>query len=133
MAFMHHEGPNEDVHRKRRAMLFVGISVLPFLQLKARALEGLGTKESELKKPEENHKAKEEIEVDAPPNPLLFLLNGLGIFSSGLLGALYALAQREKTATNAAIESAIPSEATLLFIWFAAPLPPHLCPFQEIT
>lgn len=45
---MHHEGPNEDVHRKRRAMLFVGISVLPFLQLKARALEGLGT--SKLKK-----------------------------------------------------------------------------------
>ena len=43
MASMHHEDPNHSVHLKRRAILFVGITVLPLLQLKARALEGLAT------------------------------------------------------------------------------------------
>lgn len=45
------------------------------------------------------------LQRDVPPNNVLSLLNGLGIFSSGVLGALYALAQREKTAQNAEIES----------------------------
>ncbi|KAK7816637.1 mar-binding filament-like protein 1-1 [Quercus suber] len=58
MASMHHEDPNHSVHLKRRAILFVGITVLPLLQLKARALEGLATEESELMKPEENQNAE---------------------------------------------------------------------------
>jgi len=33
------------------------------------------------------------------------LLNGIGIISSGLLGALYALAQKEKLAAVATIET----------------------------
>ena len=45
------------------------------------------------------------IQRDAPPNPFLALLNGLAVFGSGVFGALYALAQREKTASNAIIES----------------------------
>jgi hypothetical protein len=42
-ASMHHEDPNNNVHCKRRAILLVGISVLPLLQLRAGALEGTGT------------------------------------------------------------------------------------------
>lgn len=45
------------------------------------------------------------LQRDAPPNPFPSLLNGIGIISSGVLGAFYALGLREKTATNAAIES----------------------------
>ncbi|KAG2722969.1 hypothetical protein I3843_02G129300 [Carya illinoinensis] len=151
MASLQREDPNHGVRCKRRAILFVGLSILPLLQLTARALERVGTRklargrrqiiekaenrdfnlnESLLKKPEENQEAKQALQIhappnlsdatlnplqrDAPPNPLqrdvppnnvLSLLNGLGIFSSGVLGALYALAQREKTAQNAEIES----------------------------
>lgn len=45
------------------------------------------------------------LQRDAPPNPFLSLLNGLAVFGSGVFGALYALAHREKTATDAIIES----------------------------
>ncbi|XP_041002133.1 MAR-binding filament-like protein 1-1 isoform X3 [Juglans microcarpa x Juglans regia] len=132
MASLQREDPKDGVHCKRRAILFVGISILPLLQLTARALERVGANESGLKKQEENQEEKQALQIDAPPNPLqsaaalnplqrdappnplqrdvppnnvLSLLNGLGIFSSGVLGALYALAQREKTAQNAEIES----------------------------
>ncbi|XP_041002132.1 MAR-binding filament-like protein 1-1 isoform X2 [Juglans microcarpa x Juglans regia] len=153
MASLQREDPKDGVHCKRRAILFVGISILPLLQLTARALERVGARkaargrrqirekaenrdfnlnESGLKKQEENQEEKQALQIDAPPNPLqsaaalnplqrdappnplqrdvppnnvLSLLNGLGIFSSGVLGALYALAQREKTAQNAEIES----------------------------
>ncbi|KAF5466653.1 hypothetical protein F2P56_016560 [Juglans regia] len=104
MACLYHEDPNDGVHRKRRAILFVGISVLPLLQLTARAFEHLGAEERELKEPEENQEA-EALQRDAPPNPFLSLLNGIGIISSGVLGAFYALGLSEKTATNAAVES----------------------------
>ena len=50
MASMCHEGPNHSVHLKRRAILFVGITVLPLLQLKARALEGLATSKTKISK-----------------------------------------------------------------------------------
>ncbi|XWS16373.1 hypothetical protein CRYUN_Cryun34aG0081500 [Craigia yunnanensis] len=141
MASMTHEDPNEDVSRKRRAVLLVGISILPFLQLRAKALEGStlrrerqrksksreeGTKElpmevaseeSEVNKPEENQIAEselnkteenqklEEAQGDSPSNPFLSLLNGLGVFGAGVLGALYALVQKEKKATDETLES----------------------------
>lgn len=38
-------------------------------------------------------------------NPFLSLINGLGIFGSGVLGALSALAQKEKATTEATMES----------------------------
>ncbi|CAB4303175.1 unnamed protein product [Prunus armeniaca] len=149
MASLRQEDPNDAVSCKRRAIMLVGISVLPFLQLRANALEGLATRqsstheyfgirvshhamwlkstegatypsrkemipsgccssqqtgESELKNPEERKKA-EPSEINAPSNPVLSLLNGLGIFSSGILGALYGLAWAEKKATDATVES----------------------------
>jgi hypothetical protein len=44
-ACMGQEDPKDIVFSKKRAVLFLGISVLPFLQLRARALEGLVTSE----------------------------------------------------------------------------------------
>ncbi|GMP34813.1 hypothetical protein CsSME_00007531 [Camellia sinensis var. sinensis] len=55
-----------------------------------------------------NFCGQQTLHGDASPNPLLFLLNGLGIFSSGLLGALYAFAMKEKIANEAIIESSEP-------------------------
>ncbi|GFZ07996.1 MAR binding filament-like protein 1 [Actinidia rufa] len=45
------------------------------------------------------------LQGDASPNPSLSLLNGLGVFGSGVLGALYALARKEKIASEAMIDS----------------------------
>ncbi|KAK6284569.1 hypothetical protein POUND7_003521 [Theobroma cacao] len=150
MACLAHEDPNDDVSSKRRAVLLVGMSILPFLQLRAQALEGstlsrerqrkrkkdgeveetmelpmaVASEGSEVKKPERNQIAEselnkpeanqisesqlnkpEEVREDIPSNPFLSLLNGLGIFGAGVLGALYALVQKEKKATNETIES----------------------------
>ncbi|KAB5574239.1 hypothetical protein DKX38_001433 [Salix brachista] len=165
-ACMGQENPKDIVFSKKRAILFLGISILPFLQLRARALEGLVTissnqspqslfparvpemkrlhslmlcgcllpsvcfvhhqterrnlggeerrkwietrgteKEATLKAPEEDQKEELAIQRYTPPNPFLFLLNGLGIFGTGVLGALYALAQKEKNATDKTVES----------------------------
>lgn len=38
-------------------------------------------------------------------NPFFSLLNGLGVFGSGVLGSLYALARNEKALSDATIES----------------------------
>lgn len=45
------------------------------------------------------------VQKDAPPNAFFSLLNAVGILSSGVLGALYALARKEKAENNATIES----------------------------
>ncbi|XP_065867288.1 MAR-binding filament-like protein 1-1 [Euphorbia lathyris] len=97
------DDPSDIVFSKKRAVLLVGISVLPFLQLRARALETLVTSESELKALD-NQKPELAIQKYTPPNPFLSLLNGLGIFSTGVLGAFYALATKEKKATEATLE-----------------------------
>ncbi|KAJ6715233.1 hypothetical protein OIU85_026712 [Salix viminalis] len=150
-ACMGQENPKDIVLSKKRAILFLGISILPFLQLRARALEGLVTKrrnlggeerrkwietrgtesgeivketneieEATLKAPEEDQKEELAIQRYTPPNPFLFLLNGLGIFGTGVLGALYALAQKEKNATDKTVESMIfklkEKEATIEFL-----------------
>ncbi|KAH1160541.1 hypothetical protein GLYMA_11G237600v4 [Glycine max] len=46
-------------------------------------------------------------EVDQPSNSFLLLLNGIGVFSSGVLGALYKLAQKEKSTVVATIETVL--------------------------
>ncbi|XVF26723.1 hypothetical protein REPUB_Repub14bG0043000 [Reevesia pubescens] len=117
MTSLSHEYSNDDVSSKRRAVLLVGISILPFLQLRAEALEGSTLKENEVNKPEENQLAEselnkpeenqkqEEAQGDSPSNPFLSLLNALGVFGAGVLGALYALVQKEKKATDETLES----------------------------
>lgn len=44
------------------------------------------------------------IQKYTPPNPFLSLLNGLGIFSTGVLAAFYALTRKEKKATEETLE-----------------------------
>ncbi|KAJ7951802.1 MAR-binding filament-like protein 1-1 [Quillaja saponaria] len=103
MASLLQEDPNDGAFCKRRAVLMVGITVLPLLQMRARALEGLATTES--KTPEENQKIEEAPETDSQSNFFLSLLNGIGIIASGVLGALYALDQKEMRAAHATIET----------------------------
>lgn len=50
-------------------------------------------------------------------NPFLSLLNGLGIFGAGVLGALYALARKEKKETDEILQSVgyhLPSKSNLV-------------------
>lgn len=42
---------------------------------------------------------------NAPANSSISLQNGVGIIVSGVLGALYATSQKEKTATKSTLES----------------------------
>lgn len=44
-------------------------------------------------------------EMDKPSNSFLSFLDGIGILSSGVVGAFYALAQKEKSAAVATIET----------------------------
>ncbi|MBA0739828.1 hypothetical protein Gogos_013059 [Gossypium gossypioides] len=145
MACLTHEDPNDDVSGKRRAVLLVGISILPLLQLRSQALEvstlrrerlrksksleegtrelptevatGKSTEESDVSKPEESQIAVLELNKpeesrkleeswgDSRSNPFLSLLNGLGVFGASVLGALYALVQKEKNTNNEILES----------------------------
>ncbi|XP_019455363.1 PREDICTED: MAR-binding filament-like protein 1-1 isoform X2 [Lupinus angustifolius] len=75
----------------KRSILLMGISVIPFLSFKAKAVEDLSTKEREMK--------------DTPSNPFLSLLNVIGTFSIGTLGAFYALARKENTTALATIKT----------------------------
>lgn len=103
-ASLNHESPKEFDFNKRRAILFVGLSVLPFYPLRARALEDLMTEERDVIMPMEKEKPEQALGRNGSSSPLS-LLNGFGIFSSGVLGALYALAQKENKATEATIKS----------------------------
>lgn len=47
----------------------------------------------------------QELQTESATNPFLSLLNGLGIFGSGVLGSLYALSQEEKKTSDETIES----------------------------
>ncbi|KAE9616147.1 hypothetical protein Lal_00017177 [Lupinus albus] len=104
------QDPNDDVgviFCNKRRVLLMGIYVLPFLGLKANALQELATtKESEAKTQEKDQKAETATnEKDRPLNPFVSLLNIIGIYSSGTLGALYALARKENTTALATIET----------------------------
>ncbi|MBA0829833.1 hypothetical protein Goarm_014411 [Gossypium armourianum] len=141
MACLTHEDPNDDVSGKRRAVLLVGISILPLLQLRSQALEistlrrerprksksleegtrelptEVATEESDVNKPEESQIAVFELNKpeesrkleeswgDSRSNPFLSLLNGLGVLGASVLGALYALVQKEKNTNNEILES----------------------------
>ncbi|KAF5726894.1 hypothetical protein HS088_TW22G00579 [Tripterygium wilfordii] len=106
VASLRQDDRGDAMFSQRRVFLFVGLSVLPSLRLRARAIEDLAkSEESGLKTTEENQKAEQALQRGSSSNPILSLLNGLGIFTAGMLGALYALAQKEKKASDATIES----------------------------
>ncbi|XP_058729741.1 MAR-binding filament-like protein 1-1 isoform X1 [Vicia villosa] len=63
------------------------------------------SEESEVKIPEDKKQAETAPEMQKSSNSFVSLLNGIGIVSSGLLGALYALSQKEKSAAVATIET----------------------------
>ncbi|KAL4195442.1 hypothetical protein AMTRI_Chr05g73370 [Amborella trichopoda] len=107
---------------KKRALLLLGISALPFLESSARAIEATVTEKLEtctaevsvFDQPEnrgeipvlQENGTGEKIEQRlASGNAFVGLLNDVGIVGSGILGALYALAQKEKKTTESTIEA----------------------------
>ncbi|KAI3848436.1 hypothetical protein MKW92_023096 [Papaver armeniacum] len=102
MASIHHENPNESNYSKRRTVLLLGISALPFLQLKGRAD---AAEEAGDIVPGENQNVEELNQGEAPGNPFLSLLNAVGIMGTGVLGALNILGQQEKTSAEATIKT----------------------------
>ncbi|KAA0059285.1 MAR-binding filament-like protein 1-1 [Cucumis melo var. makuwa] len=96
---------NDDGLCKRRAILFLGISVFPILQFKAQALDGSGTEKTDVKAQEGNQIVEQAAQIEKPPNPFASILNVIGVFGSGVLGSLYAVAQKEKMAAELTIES----------------------------
>ncbi|KAI3992447.1 hypothetical protein MKX01_022538 [Papaver californicum] len=103
MASIHHENPNESNYSKRRTVLLLGISALPYLQLKAQAAAVV--EEAGDVVPGENQNAEELIQGEATANPFLSLLNAVGIMGTGVLGALNVLGKQEKTTAEATIKT----------------------------
>ncbi|XP_009615181.1 MAR-binding filament-like protein 1-1 [Nicotiana tabacum] len=103
MLCMHSENQKEVDFCSRRTILFVGFSVLPLLNLRANAVEGLSV-DSQVKAQPQKEETEQTIQGNAE-NPFFSLLNGLGVFGSGVLGSLYALARNEKALSDATIES----------------------------
>ncbi|KAK1422464.1 hypothetical protein QVD17_25600 [Tagetes erecta] len=99
--------PKDNVLCKRRSIIFMGISFLPFLNLKARAFENLDPDESENSEGTQALYQIAEVPTngDASSNPFVSLSSGLGIVASCVLGAFYASAQKEKSVNIATIES----------------------------
>uniref|UniRef100_A0A2P2JF17 Uncharacterized protein MANES_11G047800 n=1 Tax=Rhizophora mucronata TaxID=61149 RepID=A0A2P2JF17_RHIMU len=98
---MRQDDQDDTFFGKKRAVLFLGISVLPFFQLRARGLE----EDNDPKAQEDNQKGEVAVQIYTPSNSFLSILNGVGIFGAGILGALYALAQKEKKDADTMIES----------------------------
>ncbi|XP_019198862.1 PREDICTED: MAR-binding filament-like protein 1-1 [Ipomoea nil] len=107
MARMGAETPNDSDICNRRLILFAGISILPLLQLRARALEVSPADISELKATDQKQEVERKIQggESQSQNPFLSLLNGFGFYGTGVLGALYALARKEKAISDEALES----------------------------
>lgn len=96
---------NEADFCKRRAIVVLGFSALPFLQLKATAFESFVQEKQDTRTTEESQRAELPSRGEAPLNPILSLLNVVGVIGSGVIGALYTLAQKEKTAAEGTVES----------------------------
>ncbi|CAH9088533.1 unnamed protein product [Cuscuta europaea] len=110
LALVRAETQNDRDFCNRRMIIFTGISVLPLFQLRARAIEvSLADSISEtleLKaKDQEEEAERRTVEGNEFQNPLISLLNGIGFYGSGVLGALYALAKNENAKSIAALES----------------------------
>ncbi|MCL7023295.1 hypothetical protein MKW94_003209 [Papaver nudicaule] len=98
------QNPNESNNNlsKRRTVLLLGISALPFLQLKAKADDA--AEEAGDIVPVEDQNVEELNQGEASTNSFLSLLNAAGVVGTGVLGALNLLGQQEKTATEATIK-----------------------------
>ncbi|XP_073110976.1 MAR-binding filament-like protein 1-1 isoform X1 [Elaeis guineensis] len=68
-------------------------------------LQSLTTPEQEISSQEPNPTEQQVHLQNAPGSSFVSLLNGLGIVGSGVLGALYATSQKEKTAMDSTFES----------------------------
>ncbi|KAK4410568.1 MAR-binding filament-like protein 1-1 [Sesamum angolense] len=90
---------------KRRAILFVGFSLIPLLNMRAEAVEGIAAENTEVRTLDQKQKAEQSVQGKPSQNPFLSLLNGLGFLGSGVLAALYASLKKEKAASDATIES----------------------------
>ncbi|XP_042499280.1 MAR-binding filament-like protein 1-1 [Macadamia integrifolia] len=106
------EGPSETKFNRRRGIFLLGISYFSFIQSKARAADALTKEEQSIIMPgskgvqtAKNIQKEKLHQGEAQPNPFVALLTAVGILGSGVLGALYALAQKEKAAAEATIES----------------------------
>ncbi|KAJ4953096.1 hypothetical protein NE237_029928 [Protea cynaroides] len=110
-ASLRSENSSEAKFCRRRAIFLVAISSFSFIQSRARAVDVLMTGEQSISMPQGESPQttkkiqKEQEQGEAQPNPFAALLNVIGIIGSGVLGALYALAQKEKAAAEATIES----------------------------
>ncbi|KAK4413880.1 MAR-binding filament-like protein 1-1 [Sesamum alatum] len=97
--------PKHEDFCKRRAILFVGFSLIPLLNMRAEAVEGIAAESTEVRTLDQKQKAEQSVQGKSSQNPFLSLLNGLGFLGSGVLAALYASLKKEKAASDATIES----------------------------
>ncbi|KAL0397067.1 UNVERIFIED_CONTAM: MAR-binding filament-like protein 1-1 [Sesamum calycinum] len=97
--------PKDEDFCKRRAILFVGFSLIPLLNMRAEAVEGIAAESTEVRTLDQKQKAQQSGQGKPSQNPFLSLLNGLGFLGSGVLAALYASLKKEKAASDATIES----------------------------
>ncbi|KAL0463887.1 UNVERIFIED_CONTAM: MAR-binding filament-like protein 1-1 [Sesamum latifolium] len=95
--------PKDEDFCKRRAILFVGFSLIPLLNMRAEAVEGIAAESTEVRTLDQKQKAEQSVQGKSSQNPFLSLLNGLGFLGSGVLAALYASLKKEKAASDATI------------------------------
>ncbi|KAL0380436.1 UNVERIFIED_CONTAM: MAR-binding filament-like protein 1-1 [Sesamum angustifolium] len=103
--------PKDEDFCKRRAILFVGFSLIPLLNMRAEAVEGIAAESTEVRTLDQKQKqsvclwCQQSGQGKPSQNPFLSLLNGLGFLGSGVLAALYASLKKEKAASDETIES----------------------------
>uniref|UniRef100_A0A0E0PIA7 MAR-binding filament-like protein 1 n=1 Tax=Oryza rufipogon TaxID=4529 RepID=A0A0E0PIA7_ORYRU len=108
----------------RRAVLLVGVSVLPLLRLRDAAFaaaaarppstttvdlvtDRIDTAKTEETQPEEPSAEESLAEVKVPPavNPLAGLLNAIAVIASGVFAGLFGASQREKEALQSTVST----------------------------
>ncbi|BAS92556.1 MAR-binding filament-like protein 1 [Oryza sativa Japonica Group] len=108
----------------RRAVLLVGVSVLPLLRLRDAAFaaaaarppstttvdlvtDRMDTVKTEETQPEEPSAEESLAEVKVPPavNPLAGLLNAIAVIASGVFAGLFGASQREKEALQSTVST----------------------------
>ncbi|XP_073283099.1 MAR-binding filament-like protein 1-1, partial [Primulina huaijiensis] len=83
----------------------MGFGLIPFLGMRAGALDGLAAESTESRTEELMQVAEQSVKGNTSPNSTFSLFNVVGVMASGVLGALYASTRKEKAASDATIES----------------------------